>query len=161
MAPIQLKFLKSTNSLIVLLISILGFSLSCKKNDPVVEYGSPHASFIVKGTIESATADKLIPDIIVEMRHITNGEPGQSESLLMDTDFSNINGYYYLSDPYYTLEDQTYEIKFTDTDGTLNGQYETLDTTIVFKNPKFLGGDGKWDLGSVQKELKIKLKPRQ
>lgn len=161
MAPIQLKFLKSSNSLIFLLISILGFSVSCKKNDPVVEYGSPHASFIVKGIVKSAADDHLIPDIIVEMRHITSNESGQSEILLMDTDFSDSHGYYYLTEALYSLEDQTYQIKFTDTDGTLNGQYETLDTTIVFKKPKFLGGDGKWDLGSVQKELDIKLKPKQ
>ena len=104
MAPIKLKFLNSYNSLIALLISIMGFSSSC---DPIsYEYGSPHADFIINGKIESAANNEMIPDIIVEMRKIN----------LMETGFSNSVGNYNLIAVDYP-GDKTYQIKFTDTSG--------------------------------------------
>lgn len=148
MAPIKLKFLKSTNSLIVLLISILGFSSSCKESGQ--EYGTPHADFIISGKIESATNNTPIPDIIVEVR----------ETRLVETGFSNYYGSYEVAVGDFP-DDHTYQIKFTDTDGALNGEYETLDTTVVFKDPKFTNGDGSWYAGYTEKELNIKLEPKK
>lgn len=159
MAPIQLKFLKSYNSLIALLLTILGFSSSC---DPFkTEYGSPSADFIVRGKIESAANNNLIPDIIIEMRSIKKTEDGQSFSRLTETTFSDNIGNYTLTDKGASPMDQTYQIKFTDTDGALNGEYLPLDTTIVFQNPKFTNGDGSWYLGTTEEELNIKLKPKK
>jgi len=148
MAPIQLKFLKSTNSLIVLLISILGFSSSCK--DRGEEYGTPHADFIINGKIESATNNNPIPDIIVEVR----------ESRLVETGFSRSDGSYEVAVGDFP-DDHTYQIKFTDTDGALNGEYETLDTTVVFKDSKFTNGDGSWYSGVAELEMNVKLKPKK
>lgn len=159
MAPIKLKFLNSYNSLIVLLISILGFSSSCK--DSGKEYGSPHADFIISGKIESATNNNMIPDIIIEMRSVKKTENGQSFSRLTETTFSDNIGNFTLTDKGASPMDQTYQIKFTDTDGAINGEYETLDTTMVFQNPKFTNGDGEWYLGSTEQELNIKLKPKK
>lgn len=160
MASIKLKFLKSTNSLIVLLISILGFSSSCNKEPKL--YGTPHADFIINGKIESAANNEMIPEIIVEMRNVKNTEDGQSNISLVATGFSNSwTGSYRLSDIAASPEDKTYQIKFIDTDGALNGEYETLDTTVVFKDTKFKDGDGSWFRGSTVKELDIKLKPKK
>ena len=148
MAPIQFKFLKSTNSLIVLLISILGFSSSGKESGQ--EYGTPHATFIIFGKIESATTKTEISDIIVEVR----------ETKLVATGYSRSSRGYDVA-----VEDfpsnHTYKIKFTDTDGVLNGEYETLDTTVVFNDPKFTDGDGSWFAGYTEQELNIKLKPKK
>jgi putative lipoprotein (rSAM/lipoprotein system) len=162
MAPIQFKLLKSTNSLIFLLISLLGFSTSCKQLEPRVEYGTPHADFLIRGIIESATDSKQIPDIIVEMRKEIKSGYGQSDIRLIGTGFSNINGDYKLNDVTFPFPgDQSYQIKFLDTDGALNGEFETLDTTIVFKDPQYINGDGHWYSGSVEKEVNIKLKPKK
>jgi putative lipoprotein (rSAM/lipoprotein system) len=161
MASFKLKFLKSTNSLIFLLISILGFSLSCKKEEVRYEYGTPHASFIVKGIIESDLTNNSIPDIIVEMRMVQEVFYGQPYIELTKTGFSDTNGNYNLTDGGSIPNDQTYQIKFIDTDGALNGEYETLDTTIVFKDPIFTGGDGNWYMGAVEQEVNIKLKPKK
>ena len=161
MNSIKFKFLKSTDYLIVLLISILGFSSSCKKEEVRYEYGSPHASFIVRGKIESVVNNTLIPDIIVEMRMVKEINGGLSDIRLTGTGFSDTNGNYSLSDGGTSPEDRTYQIKFTDTDGALNGEYETLDTTVVFKDPVFTNGDGSWYRGSTEKELNIKLKPKK
>jgi putative lipoprotein (rSAM/lipoprotein system) len=157
MATFKLKFLKSTNSLIFLLISILGFSLSCKKEDQARMYGSPHADYIIKGKIVSVADNQPIPDIIIEMRAVkTEGQ--ERNTYLTGTGFSNGYGDFQLMD---VGGSDSYELKFTDTDGALNGQYETLDTTIVFQDPKFTGGDGQWYGGYTEKEVNIKLKPKQ
>jgi putative lipoprotein (rSAM/lipoprotein system) len=150
MAPIKLKFLNSFNSLIAVLISILGFSSSCKKEETRLAYGIPHADFIIHGEVKSSTDNKLIPDIIIEVR----------ETRLVETGFSTDNGSYELAVRDFPA-DHTYKIKFTDTDGALNGEYETLDTTVVFKDPKFANGDGSWYAGYTEKELNIKLKPKK
>jgi len=134
--------------LIVLLISILGFSSSCKNGGE--EYGTPHATFIISGKIESATNNTEIPDIIVEVR----------ETRLVATGFSRYDRGYDVAVEDFPA-DHTYQIKFTDTDGALNGEYETLDTTVVFKDPKYTNGDGEWYRGYTEKELNIKLKPKK
>lgn len=153
----QLIF-KSCNSLILLLISLLGFTTACKDDEPVMMYGSPHAIFNISGKIESLTDSKPIRDIIIQMRYVD--EKDSTKSMLIETSFSNAVGSYDLSvgrDP----DDQTFRLRFIDTDGPLNGEYETLDTTVVFKDPKFVNGDGSWFSGSVTKELDIKLKPKE
>ena len=161
MAHYKLKFLKSTNSLIFLLISILGFSTSCKDENQERMYGTPNASFIVKGKIESVSTNNPIPDIIVEMRILREGADGPLTPILISTGYSVTNGIYNLKDNGTSLKEPTYQFKFTDTDGALNGEYETLDTTIVFKDPVFTGGDGQWYMGAVEQEMNIKLKPKK
>lgn len=161
MASIKFKFLKSTNSLIVLLISLLGFSSSCKKEESRYMYGSPHASFIITGKVESAATNTMIPEIIVEMREVKLAQDTPSNSILVATSFSSSwSGNYYLLNTT-TPDDKTYQIKFIDIDGALNGEYETLDTTVVFTKPKFTGGDGSWDYGYTDQELNVKLKPKK
>jgi putative lipoprotein (rSAM/lipoprotein system) len=149
--------------LIVLLISLLGFSSSCKKDGPTkYMYGSPHADFIIKGEVESAATNTPISEIIVEMRSINNFEDGHSDTSLVATGFSYSGaGNYLLSDNFASPEDKTYKIKFIDIDGALNGEYETLDTTVVFKDTKFTGGDGSWDFGQAEQKLNVRLKPKK
>jgi putative lipoprotein (rSAM/lipoprotein system) len=163
MAPIQLKFLKSTNSLIILLISILGFSLSCKKEEQRYMYGSPSSDYIIiKGKIESAENNQTIPDIIIELRGIASPESESAGTQLLKTGFSDAAGTYKLWDPrgYPFLDTKTYQIKFTDMDGALNGEYETLDTTIAVQDPKIKDENGAIQ-GTIEKEMNIKLKPKK
>ena len=159
MAPIKLKFLNSYNSLIAVLISILGFSSSCKKDEVLLLYGSPHAQFIMRGDVKSAADNKLIPEIIVEVREEYPSEGGLT-SVLVRTGFSEDNGKYrvVVGD---NSRDHTFHLKFVDTDGALNGEYESLDTTVVFKDAEFTNGDGSWYIGSTEQEVNIKLKPKK
>lgn len=157
MAAIKRRFLRSVNSLILFLISLLGFTTSCIIK---TAYGSPHADFVVHGTITSVTDSKPIPDIIVEMRQVHEEEEDASQSRLVATGFSYYSGSYDLMAESFP-DDQTYKLRFIDTDGPLNGEYETLDTTVVFKDPKFANGDGDWYSGFAEKELNIQLKPKE
>ena len=159
MAPIKLKFLNSYNACILFLLSVLGFSSACKKEEPLLMYGSPHATFSIIGEVKSAADGKIIPEIIVEVRKEYNEEKGLVRALV-ETGFSEDNGKYTVSMGDWP-EDQTYQLRFTDTDGALNGEFESLDTTVVFKDPKFTNGDGSWFSGVAEQEMNIKLKPKK
>jgi len=122
-------------------------------------YGSPHATFIINGEVKSAANGRVIPEIIVEVRKEYNEETGLVRALV-ETGFSEDNGKYTVSMGDWP-EDQTYQLRFTDTDGALNGEFESLDTTVVFKDPKFINGDGSWFRGVAEQEMNIKLKPKK
>lgn len=150
MTPIKIRIFNSYNSFILLMLSLLGFSTSCEDDNKAMMYGVPIAGFKVIGKVESALDSKPIPDIIIEAR----------EDYLKGIGFSKPDGTYEAGIGDYP-GDHTYRLKFVDTDGALNGEYESLDTTVVFKDPKFTGGDGAWYRGIAEQELNVKLKPRK
>jgi putative lipoprotein (rSAM/lipoprotein system) len=75
---------------------------------------------------------------------------------------SDIHGRYQLINYDFNSQvDHTYRVKITDVDGALNGSYQSLDTTVVLQNTKFINGDGSWNAGVAETELNIKLKPKK
>ena len=144
MKTVENKFLKFYNVIITVLIALLGFACSC---DPVDEYGSPSARFIVNGRIESAENNDAIENIKVVM---------QGDSVVTDE-----NGNYQVIDNWGFPGDQTYAIQFQDIDSVENGEFENLDTIVEFKDSEFTGGDGNWDNGETEIEFNIKLNPKK
>jgi putative lipoprotein (rSAM/lipoprotein system) len=152
MKIIKHKFLSGYNVIITALMALLGFSTAC---EPLggTEYGVPHARFIVKGKIVSSDGNIPVPGIKVRMQQDTNIR-------YYDSAFSETNGNY-LVDVQDFPESQTYKIEFIDTDGTANGEFQTLDTVVEFKEPTFTGGSGSWDQGETQKIFNVALKPKK
>lgn len=161
MEKIKYQCLKKYNALIVFLISFLGFASSCDNLGGKAMYGTPSADFVVKGKIESADKKILIPGIYVEMRQEMEVVSGQKFIKYNSTITSGNDGAYSVIDKSAFPDSQSYNIKFLDVDGAQNGEYETLDTLIVFNNPKFTGGDGSWYSGKTEKEINVKLKPKK
>jgi putative lipoprotein (rSAM/lipoprotein system) len=143
MKTVQTKLLKTYNAIITCLIALLGFSTSC---EPVMEYGTPSAKFIVKGKVSSSETSLPIKRIQVVMQG--------------DTVFTDDNGNYRISDDEGFPTDQTYNIQFKDIDNLTNGEFNDLDTIAEFKNPKFTNGDG-WYEGETTKTLDVKLTPKK
>lgn len=159
MKKLQFKVLKSYNTLITFLVSLLGFASSCDWMGGRAMYGTPMADFVVKGKVESKS-NKPVVGIKVEMSKEYDSENGKTLVFVNSATSDGGNGAYELigrDDPL----DQTFKIKFTDVDGTTNGEYETLDTTVVFQNVKYTGGDGNWYHGKTEKELNVKLKTKK
>jgi len=152
MKIIKHKFLSGYNVIITALMALLGFATSC---EPIggAEYGVPHARFIVKGKIVSAEGNAPVPNIKVRMQQDTNIR-------YYDSAYSESNGNYQV-DLVDFPESQTYKIEFIDTDGSANGEFQTLDTVVEFKEPKFTGGSGNWDEGETQKIFNVALKPKK
>jgi len=145
------EFLFNCNKTIVFLLTLLGFATSCGDNFGGTEYGTPHADFIVKGTVLSASTNLPIEHIRLIMRDSITQYP--------DTAFTDLNGKYLFNRMGFPA-DHTFMINLVDIDGTAKGEFQSLDTTIVFKNPVFTGGDGHWNSGKTEKELNLKIKPK-
>ena len=146
MKKVQLRVFKSFNSLIALLLTVLGFSTSCDKVDPKVEYGTPHATFIVKGQVQSKSDAKPLSNIQVVLN-------------FNDTTYSDTNGKYVLEQSTFP-NSQNFKIQFKDIDGLANQEFNSLDSIVEFKDPKFSGGSGNWDKGSTETEFNVKLKQK-
>jgi len=148
MSSARKNFLKQYNTLIKFFLSLLGLGAacgiaSCEYGPPPVEYGVPHASFIVNGTVESMEDGQKIPDIKVIMGYDTGYTDTDGKFRVMQDEFP---------------EDQTFLLEFRDIDGTSHGEFQELDTVVDFTDPQFTGGTGSWDQGSTEKELNVKLK---
>ncbi|MFH0757508.1 MAG: radical SAM-associated putative lipoprotein [Bacteroidota bacterium] len=143
--------LKKYNTLITCLLSILGFGAACSLNGceygPLpVEYGTPHATFKVNGSVRSEVTSGNLPNIRVVM-----GE---------DTAYTDEQGNYQVGTMDFP-QDQTFLLEFNDIDGEANGAYQPLDTIADFIDPDFAGGTGGWDQGEVEKEINVRLKDKE
>jgi putative lipoprotein (rSAM/lipoprotein system) len=151
MKKIRSGFLSNSNKIISIILSVLGFSgacslSSCEYGSPVVEYGTPHATFIVRGDVKSETDSSAIPNIQVVMNH--------------DTAYSNESGIYQVENIEFP-KDQAFFIEFNDVDGSINGDYQPFDTIVEFTDPQFSGSSGPWDEGTTEKEVHVKLKEKE
>lgn len=147
----KLFFYKKTNSLINLILSLLGFGAACSVSGcaygtPAMEYGTPYATFKVKGTVKSEKTSGAISNIRVVMRQ--------------DTSYTTSNGSYEVTETDFP-RDQIFYVEFKDIDSTTNGDFQSLDTIVEFVNPEFKGGDGDWNEGETEKELNITLKNKE
>jgi len=148
---IKLWFLKRHNSLIGFGLSILGVSAacsisSCEYGAPAVEYGVPHATFVVKGTVVSDQDSTPIQSIRVVLEH--------------DTAYTDPSGQYRVEHSSFP-DSQTLMVQFEDTDGEINGSFNARDTIVEFTDPLFSGGSGSWDAGTTEKEVDVELKPKK
>lgn len=143
MRKAKIKIIKFYNVIIAGMLSILGFTTSC---DPVVEYGTPYANFIVKGKITSFETDKPIENIQVTM----GGVPKLTNS---NGEFEIVNSG--------SLLDTTFNLNIRDIDGENNLLFFDKDTVAQFKNPIFSGGDDNWYVGDTKINIDIKLKPKK
>ena len=143
MAPIKQKFLKSANLLMVFSIAVMGFYTSCKKADA-------KGNFVITGNVVSMTDNTPVRDIVVEVR----------DTKLLETGFTYYCGDYNVG-IYDFPGDRTFNVRFSDTDGALNGEFESFDTTVVFKDPVFIEGNGSDWAGYCDLILNVKLKPKK
>ena len=145
--------LSKYNKAIAFFLAILGFATACDEIVGADEYGSPHADFIVNGSIKSELSSSVIKNIRVIMRDTS------SHYVYSDTCFTDANGSYNVK----LIEfpnNQVFKINLQDIDGSANGEFQTLDTIVEFKNPVFTGGDGHWNDGHTDKEMNLKMKPK-
>jgi putative lipoprotein (rSAM/lipoprotein system) len=156
MKIIKVKFLTGYNIVITALLAVLGFSTSCGPFGGT-EYGVPHARFIIKGKVTSSANNKPVPNIKVRM----DGDTASRSFMEADSAYTDSNGYYQVSDEYGFPDSHSYTIQFSDIDGSVNGDFQTIDSVIEFKDPVFTGGGRNWDSGETQKELNIILKPKK
>lgn len=137
----NIRILKTYNTLIAGILTLLGFSTACSSSESEDEYGSPSATYIVNGKVTSSETNQPIKGIEV--------------NLADDVAYTDENGDYKVS---IRVEPTTdYPIRFNDVDGESNGTFNNLDTIVDFKNSKFSNGDGYWYEGETKKEFNVNL----
>lgn len=150
--------LAATNKLLAGLLTLMGFSMTSCNTD--VEYGSPYATYEIKGKVvdEAGTA---IPDIQVVIAESVDEE--YALYAYRDTLKSNDKGTFDANIGLTSFgENTTFEIKTEDIDGELNGgQFEEKTTEIAFKREDLKGADGHWFYGKATKEVTIVLKNKE
>ena len=146
-------FLANYNKIIAFCLTLLGFATACTDMFPGSEYGVPHADFIINGSVKSEINSSTIKNIRVIMADTS------SHYVYSDTCFTDLNGNYTVKLVAFP-DDQVFKINLQDIDGVANGQYQTLDTLVEFKNPVFTGGGKHWYNGSTQKVLNLNMKAK-
>lgn len=141
------KVLKKYNKLIAVLLSIMGiggaisFTGCDGGGDSPVEYGTPHATFKIYGTVTSESK-VAIPNIKVKMQY--------------DSIYTDENGEYSIQVVEFP-QDQNFSVRYEDVDGSANGSYLLKDSIVEFKDPQFENSTGSWYSGETAKEVNIEL----
>jgi|GEM_PF-52715 len=160
------KFIKGTNWALAGLMSFLGFS-SCDNEDGsgggMVEYGTPHASYVVSGKVTDTDGNALtgIRVAVVSADHCQPARPGFIPDYpvitneLRDTLFTNNSGTFTYLYPGFPTDTVKIKFKFDD---VINNTFESDSTVVSFPHSDLKGGNGAWNDGEAKKSVDIKLK---
>jgi len=158
------KILKASNWVIAGILSLLGYS-SCGIVEPKVEYGMPHADFIVSGKVTDSQGNGLsgvrvtVPSADHHQRAGSGYNPDRPiiTNELKDTLYTKENGnfeYKYVGFP--SNDSINVKIKFEDI--AENVRFETDSTKVTFFSSELKGGSGSWYSGKATKVITVQLK---
>lgn len=148
MKKMKRQFIKGTNWALAGLLGLLGFA--CSDDDDVpVEYGTPHANYLIRGHVKNQSGEP-VPDIKIEV--VVPEEFNYSSPVI-----SNSSGYYFAQA---TSGERINELKVivSDIDKEDNGLYQNDTILVQFKNEDYYDKGERWHLGSASKEVNITLK---
>jgi putative lipoprotein (rSAM/lipoprotein system) len=147
------KLLRGGNKIIAFFMAMLGFTSSCKDSYMADMYGSPYADYIVKGKVVSEKDNSSIKGIQIRVSASIGGYTTQTAALLSDK-----NGNYSVLYSDYNITQVN--LSFNDVDGAENGSFQSVDTLMTFSKSDLTGKDSNYYMGSSEKVLNIKLKPK-
>ena len=160
----KVRFYRWYNAVLTALLSMLGYGCSSSE-DPLdmygtpVEYGAPHADYIVKGLVTDE-ADFPVQGIKTSLKQVDKTEVG-TITFGMDSIQTNETGGYRLG--YTGLPQTGIKLIVEDIDGEANGGEFISDTLDVDFNKavQTKEGDGRWYGGvyEVTQDVKLKKKP--
>lgn len=158
----KVRFHRWYNALLTTLLSLLGYGCESNSMDmygtPVVEYGVPHADYIVKGVVTDE-AGAPVEGIKTSLKHFWMGQ----DTIYVDGVDSfqtDDTGYYQLQ--YEGMRNSAMKLIVEDIDGEANGgefQNDTLDVDFD-KAIQTKKGEG-WFTGAFELYKDIILKKKQ
>ncbi|MCC8094470.1 MAG: radical SAM-associated putative lipoprotein [Tannerellaceae bacterium] len=148
--------IRGTNWVLAGILSLLGFSTSSCEKEIVIEYGAPHANYILKGKVTNE-AGHAIPDIRIDIQeeHYYN----YYESSYQDraTIQSNAEGKFEHK-VHSSFVQGRYKLILTDTDGEKNGLYQKDSLQVRFEKEDRIEKGSRWFEGTFEKEISITMK---
>ncbi|MCL2738324.1 MAG: radical SAM-associated putative lipoprotein [Bacteroidales bacterium] len=151
-------FLKGVNWALAAIITMLGFA-GCNAIGRL-EYGSPYADYVVKGTVVDQATKKPIEGILVSYSDYDAMEPPYS---LNSSATTNVKGEFSISAtsgrlPFQIMDNiRVVPVYVQDIDGELNGLYESTVTLIDFRKGKQTKKSKGWYEGEYTVNLNIEL----
>jgi putative lipoprotein (rSAM/lipoprotein system) len=133
------KIFRRWNAVIAWFLSLCGIACT----NIACEYGTPEAKYNLVGTVTSEDTDAPIDHIRIIMGY--------------DTAYSDAAGKYVVSTFEFPVS-QTFNVNFSDVDGSINGQFIPRDTVVQYLDPEFHDGSGSWYRGETDQKLNIKLR---
>ncbi len=148
MKKLYRTLIKGTNWALAGLLTLLGFSgiTSC---DTKEEYGSPHATYSIKGAVTDE-AGKPIKNIGIKGRFDL-----EKEYDLISTK-TNTEGKFDIT--YSEFPNNEFYVIAEDIDGVENGLFKSDTTHVVFEEADFVEKGKGWYHGAASKEISIQLK---
>jgi putative lipoprotein (rSAM/lipoprotein system) len=150
----RIKLLQGGNRIIAFFMAILGFASSCRDSFMAAMYGSPYADYIVKGKIVSEKDNSSIKGIQISI----SASAGAAYTSRTEELFSDSKGNYSVIYKEYGITQ--INLRFSDADGVENGSYQSVDTLMTFSKSDLTGKGSNYFMGSSEKVLNIKLKPK-
>ena len=160
----KVRFNRWYNAVLTALLSMLGFSCSLDEPDEYgstpVEYGTPHADYILKGTVTDE-AGTPIKGIKTSLKEISKNDTG-THVFGIDSIQTNESGNYQLKNsgmPY----DKRVKLVVEDIDGEANGG-EFLNDTLDIDYGKAVEveeGDHHWYVGKYEVTTDVRLKKKK
>lgn len=143
--------LNGANWVLAGLLALLGFSCGNDNEEIPCEYGSPHATYEIKGKVVDQEG-RTIPNIQVTISTTHQYVHFQNDSLA-----TNAQGEFEIAASLTSFgEDVSFKIKAEDIDGPDNGgQFEDIITDVPFKKEDLREGDDNWNAGNAQKDITI------
>lgn len=147
------KAVKIFDKIVMALLGLFPFLAAC--DDPRTLYGTPSATYVVKGKVTDETTHAPLKNIRV-MLHENDEYP----EYRLDTVYTDELGAYNLTFKGYTKQNLTIYLKAEDVDGDVNGgQYPAKEDTVVVTESNWDKSDaGSWNIGTATVINDIKLK---
>lgn len=149
------------NAVLTVLLSMLGFGCSSSDDDVVVEYGTPHSDYILKGLVTDE-AGTPVKNIKMSAKILSKTEAGayMIEIGNLGTAQTDESGRYVLE--YAGMARTDLKIVVEDIDGDANGGEFLNDTLDVdFRKAVKVGeGDNHWYGGKFEVTTDVKLKKK-
>lgn len=149
----------SIDRLLSALLVLLGFS-SCgnEPGDTPCEYGTPYATYEVKGKVVNKTTKTPVANIQVKL---SLNREGASNNLPTQSGQSTGAGEFTVSSIGFPTVDVDYKLTVTDVDGPANGgTFKAATTDVSFKDIKPVGGEH-WNAGKATQTITIELEKEE
>ena len=154
-------FIKRMNWALAGIIGMLGFA-GCKKDDEMMlEYGTPHADYTVKGAVVNKATGKPIEGIRVG--YDTEPRVGQMYGVLLTPYvpksyvMTNAKGEFKLTDTFFPNLNQTIPVYVEDVDGEENGLFQSEILQVDFSKAEHSGKPTHWYHGEYTVTLNVEL----